>query len=167
VHLQGELITLKCPAAGLPEIGSSAGSAQDEAKLERKDAQQIETRRGTVTNISAPPGTRGDPAATDAFFWARAPAPKRPIDPSECVSIFQRRLYLLDVGLTVRERKVCALALAGVSIEGSAYELGIKKSSIITYRKRAYARLGISSLNELFVILTFAKFGSDGINPLT
>ena len=127
----------------------------------------METRRGTVTNISATAGTlRADPRTTDLFFWAQAPAPKRPIDHSECVSIFQRRLYLLEVGLTERERKVCALALAGVSIEGSAYELGIKKSSIITYRKRAYARLGISSLNELFLILTFSTFACDGIGPL-
>lgn len=119
-----------------------------------------------MTNIPAPSGTpRATPAATDSFLSVRASVSRRPIDHSKCVSIFQRRLYLLEVGLTERERNVCALALAGVSIEGSAYELGIKKSSIITYRKRAYARLGISSLNELFLILTFTKFACDGIAP--
>lgn len=117
-----------------------------------------------MTNISTRSGTPR--AATDSFCWARASSPRRTINHSECVSIFQRKLYLLEVGLTERERKVCALALAGVSIEGSAYELGIKKSSIVTYRKRAYARLGISSLNELFLILTFSTFACDGIDPL-
>lgn len=117
-----------------------------------------------MTSTSIPSGTPR--AATDSFCWARTSSPRRTINHFECVSIFQRKLYLLEVGLTERERKVCALALAGVSIEGSAYELGIKKSSIITYRRRAYARLGISSLNELFLILTFSTFASDGIDPL-
>lgn len=115
-----------------------------------------------MTNISIPSGTPR--AATDSFFWSRPSSRRRTINHSECVNIFQRRLYLLEVGLTERERKVCALALAGVSIEGSAYELGIKKSSVITYRKRAYARLGISSLNELFLVLTFSTLACDGID---
>ena len=116
-----------------------------------------------MTKTPVPAGmSRASLAATDPI-WTRALVSRRRIDHSECVNIFQRKLYLLELGLTERERRVCALAMTGVSIEGSAYELGIKKSSVITYRKRAYARLGISSLNELFLILTFSTPANDGL----
>jgi DNA-binding CsgD family transcriptional regulator len=51
--------------------------------------------------------------------------------------------------LTPRERQVCARAAIGVSVEGAALDLGIGISSVLTYRKRAYHRLGISSAYEL------------------
>ena len=55
--------------------------------------------------------------------------------------------------LTRRERQVCARAAIGMSIEGAALDLGIGSASVLTYRKRAYDRLGISSQNELFGIV--------------
>jgi DNA-binding CsgD family transcriptional regulator len=51
--------------------------------------------------------------------------------------------------LTPRERQVCARAAIGVSIEGAALDLGIGSASVLTYRKRAYQRLGITSAFEL------------------
>jgi DNA-binding CsgD family transcriptional regulator len=63
---------------------------------------------------------------------------------------YRRRLLLLDRGLTARELDVVVRALYGLTAEGTALDLDIKTSSVITYRKRAYERLGISSLNELF-----------------
>ncbi|MBB5985476.1 helix-turn-helix transcriptional regulator [Sphingobium lignivorans] len=51
--------------------------------------------------------------------------------------------------LTPREREVCARAAMGISVEGCALDLGIAASSVLTYRKRAYQRLGISSAYEL------------------
>lgn len=51
--------------------------------------------------------------------------------------------------LTPREREVCARAAIGISVEGCALDLGIGASSVLTYRKRAYQRLGISSAYEL------------------
>lgn len=51
--------------------------------------------------------------------------------------------------LTPREREVCARAAIGVSVEGAALDLAIATSSVLTYRKRAYQRLGISSAYEL------------------
>jgi len=55
-------------------------------------------------------------------------------------------------GLTGREREVCVRILSGLSSEAIASDLGISLHSALTYRKRAYDRLGISSQNELFAI---------------
>jgi DNA-binding CsgD family transcriptional regulator len=63
---------------------------------------------------------------------------------------YRHRLLILDRGLTARELDVAVRALYGLTAEGTALDLAIKTSSVITYRKRAYERLGISSLNELF-----------------
>lgn len=54
--------------------------------------------------------------------------------------------------LTGRERDVCVRILSGFSSEAIAAELGISPHSALTYRKRAYEKLGISAQNELFAI---------------
>lgn len=62
--------------------------------------------------------------------------------------------------LTAREREVCVLILKGYSSEAMSLELEVAKSTINTYRKRAYGRLGISSQNELFSLcLEFMPMG--------
>lgn len=52
--------------------------------------------------------------------------------------------------LTERERQVCFRILLGYSSEAIGLHLGVATSTIITYRKRAYEKLGIVSQNELF-----------------
>ena len=54
--------------------------------------------------------------------------------------------------LTGREKEVCQRILSGFSSEAIAAELGISLHSALTYRKRAYEKLGISAQNELFAI---------------
>jgi DNA-binding CsgD family transcriptional regulator len=66
------------------------------------------------------------------------------------LEVYRRRLVALDCGLTSRELDVCARSLLGMTAEGIALDLNIKPSSVITYRKRAYERLHISSRYELF-----------------
>ncbi|MGH6715768.1 MAG: helix-turn-helix transcriptional regulator [Bradyrhizobium sp.] len=56
-------------------------------------------------------------------------------------------------GLTGREQEVCRRILSGFSSEAISAELGISLHSTLTYRKRAYEKLGISSQNELFGIV--------------
>jgi DNA-binding CsgD family transcriptional regulator len=56
----------------------------------------------------------------------------------------------IEERLTPRERAVCARALAGQTVRGVASELGIKPPTVATLRRRAYSKLNISSLNELF-----------------
>ncbi len=51
--------------------------------------------------------------------------------------------------LTRRERQVCARAAIGLSVEATAIELGIAKTSVVTFRQRAYRRLGVTSPFEL------------------
>jgi DNA-binding CsgD family transcriptional regulator len=56
--------------------------------------------------------------------------------------------------LTARERQVCARAALGLSIAATAADLGIAKTSVLTYRQRAYQRLGVTSPIELRALVT-------------
>lgn len=66
------------------------------------------------------------------------------------VEVLSRLLARKAPRLTAREREVCARIVAGYSSEAMALDLGIAESSVATYRKRAYAKLGICSQHELF-----------------
>ena len=52
--------------------------------------------------------------------------------------------------LSEKERQVCSGILQGGKIERIAAECGIAASTAITYRRRAYEKLGISSRGALF-----------------
>ncbi|HEX7238432.1 MAG TPA: helix-turn-helix transcriptional regulator [Gammaproteobacteria bacterium] len=56
--------------------------------------------------------------------------------------------------LTQRERQVCARAASGMSVEATARDLGIAKTSVLTYRQRAYQRLGVTSPFALSGLVT-------------
>lgn len=51
--------------------------------------------------------------------------------------------------LTERERQVCARTVIGMTAKQSAQDLGIAETSVITYRKRAYQRLGVANARQL------------------
>lgn len=51
--------------------------------------------------------------------------------------------------LTPRERQVCARAAIGMTVEATGLDLGIGKSSVLTYRQRAYQRLRVTSPYQL------------------
>ncbi|EJL27320.1 DNA-binding protein with HTH domain [Caulobacter sp. AP07] len=53
-------------------------------------------------------------------------------------------------GLTPREAQICASIVLGFRTLAISLNLGISENTICTHRKRAYAKLGISSQNELF-----------------
>jgi DNA-binding CsgD family transcriptional regulator len=57
------------------------------------------------------------------------------------------------VALTPREKEVCLRILSGYSSQAISAELGVSLHSTLTYRKRAYEKIGISSQNELFGIV--------------
>jgi LuxR family transcriptional regulator, activator of tox operons len=65
------------------------------------------------------------------------------------LEIARRRLAHAAPELSARERDVCLGIMQGQSSEAIALGLGISINTVLTYRKRAYARLGISSHNEL------------------
>ncbi|NMM03420.1 helix-turn-helix transcriptional regulator [Paraburkholderia sp. RP-4-7] len=54
--------------------------------------------------------------------------------------------------LTPREIDVLRGTLEGASAAEIAEQMGIKATSVITYQKRAYARLGISTQRQLFAL---------------
>ena len=55
--------------------------------------------------------------------------------------------------LTARERVVCGYTLAGYTAEAISLILGIGVSTIITYRRRAYSRLGVSNATQMIAPL--------------
>jgi DNA-binding CsgD family transcriptional regulator len=65
----------------------------------------------------------------------------------------ERLLKMRSPALSTREREVCARAVVGKTIEGTSLELKIRRTSVITYRQRAYQKLGISRTNELVALL--------------
>jgi len=52
--------------------------------------------------------------------------------------------------LTRREAEICAHVMVGFSSEAIGARFGISVATVKTHRKRAYAKLGITSQNELF-----------------
>lgn len=76
--------------------------------------------------------------------------------------LFATRAPLTD--LTPREREVCHRILLGFSSEAISQALGIGLHSTLTYRKRAYERLGISSQSELFAIVLRLLSAPHGLN---
>jgi DNA-binding CsgD family transcriptional regulator len=68
--------------------------------------------------------------------------------PSE--EMLENILVSLNASLSQREIEVCARALLGMTSNGIGLELGIQTSTVATLRKRAYTKLNISGLSELF-----------------
>lgn len=59
--------------------------------------------------------------------------------------------------LTPREREVCERILLGYTSVGIGLDLNIAQSSVVTYRRRAYEKLDISSQNQLFTLCLTAS----------
>lgn len=99
---------------------------------------------------------------TVAFPIARkhAPVPSAPAAASQPVPAVQSNLATVEARLsamlkeryptlTDREREVCMRTILGETAKTSAEALGIGANTVVTYRRRAYERLGISNANEL------------------
>ena len=101
-------------------------------------------------------GTLSDRELDNIVGLARLALPMLPVSSSHCVSTavlsaaqLEERFGNRCAGLTHRERQVCARAALGMSVEATAIELGIAKTSVVTFRQRAYRRLGVTSPYEL------------------
>jgi DNA-binding CsgD family transcriptional regulator len=68
------------------------------------------------------------------------------------IAALATRLHARDGRLTSRERDVLSRVMLGMTSDGIALDLGIGLNTVLTYRKRAYARLGVSSQVELFAL---------------
>ena len=70
------------------------------------------------------------------------------------VAQLEERFATRYTGLTRREREVCARAALGMSVEATALDLDIGKTSVLTYRQRAYQKLSVTSPFELCALVT-------------
>ena len=68
---------------------------------------------------------------------------------SSAMEQLQARLAASHPALTARERSVVARTMLGQTAQSIAEELGVAPTSVLTYRRRAYARLRISGPGEL------------------
>ncbi len=76
-----------------------------------------------------------------------------PPNPQESLAGTERRFALRFPELTDRERQVCARAALGMSVEATALDLEIGRASVLTYRRRAYGRLHVTSPYELAALV--------------
>jgi len=101
---------------------------------------QVERLRRVAPAISAAVARHLDASA--------APPAPRPVGLAELFASHPALALL-----TAREREVCVRILSGQSSEAISTDLAISIHSTLTYRRRAYQRLGISSQNELFALV--------------
>ncbi|MBO9519347.1 MAG: hypothetical protein J7493_14885 [Porphyrobacter sp.] len=113
--------------------------------------------RGMNLARHASEGVFSDRELDNIAGFARLTLPMLPLAistavPTGVLSVAQveERFALRYAGLTSRERQVCARAALGLSVEATAIDLGIAKTSVVTFRQRAYRRLGVTSPYELF-----------------
>lgn len=64
------------------------------------------------------------------------------------VGRLEQRLSLRFAQLSPREREICALTLAGAPAEEIAARLDIRRSTVLTYRQRAYQRYGFTRSSD-------------------
>lgn len=69
-------------------------------------------------------------------------------------AVLEERFAARYARLTRRERQVCARAAIGMSVDATACDLRIARTSVLTYRQRAYQRLGVTSPIELCALVT-------------
>jgi DNA-binding NarL/FixJ family response regulator len=79
---------------------------------------------------------------------------KPKVRPALSVAQLEARFETRFSELTRRERQVCARAAMGMSVDATALELGVARSSVLTYRQRAYQRLKVTSPVELCGLVT-------------
>jgi DNA-binding CsgD family transcriptional regulator len=65
----------------------------------------------------------------------------------------RHRIFLTLPGITRREGDVCVGIARGQTTEAIALSLGVSANTVLTYRKRVYARLHITSANELLALI--------------
>lgn len=100
-------------------------------------------------------------AALVSKHFAMVPPPASRTARKPSVEMFEALVSGLDERLTTRQVEVCARALMGMTNVAVGLSLGIQVPTVATLRKRAYATLKISSLNELFALCLAQTSGSN------
>lgn len=74
------------------------------------------------------------------------------INAGRTLPFVERLVELAEETLSTRELAVCCRIVLGYQTDGIAADLGVRPSTVITLRKRAYQKLGIASQAELFAL---------------
>lgn len=74
---------------------------------------------------------------------------RRPAETPSLVAELESRLAESHPILSRREREVCARTLAGRTAAETGAELGLSHGTVLTYRQRAYQKLGLSKSSDL------------------
>jgi LuxR family transcriptional regulator, activator of tox operons len=102
--------------------------------------------------------------ATDLLFALTARHGVLPVDVAEDIALrdkYEQSLRQVAPKLSRRETEVCACIAAGLNSEAIALELGISLNTVLTHRKHSYARLNISSQNQLLKLIYSAMVRRD------
>jgi len=75
---------------------------------------------------------------------------QRPLRREELMERVRTAILADNKQITPREAEICACIVLGYTVLGISLNLGISINTVATHRKRAYAKLRISSQNELF-----------------
>lgn len=81
---------------------------------------------------------------------AMEPAKTQPISQKALLDRVRAAIVADNNSLTAREAEICASIVLGYTVLGISLNLGISINTVATHRKRAYAKLRVSSQNELF-----------------
>ncbi len=73
--------------------------------------------------------------------------------PERFADLLEHKLAFRFPELSRRERQVCARTIAGQTAEECAAELGIRPTTVITYRQRAYQRLNFRAAHDFLPLL--------------
>jgi DNA-binding CsgD family transcriptional regulator len=65
------------------------------------------------------------------------------------IDFARKRFQRLEPGISGREADICAGIVVGMNTEAISLNLNIAQNTVLTYRKRAYSKLGISTQNQL------------------
>jgi DNA-binding CsgD family transcriptional regulator len=101
---------------------------------------QVVLPRPAATDTALAPETAAE--AGDVAAWA----PTR----AELLERVRGALLMAPCALTMREADICAHIVMGYGTLAISLNLGISINTVGTHRKRAYAKLGVSSQTELF-----------------
>ena len=146
----------------LPSDISSAGFRrrffEDPGIIERVSIVQRGTDAWRAMNVARhqSDGYFSDQELTALANLACVTLPMLPLNRGKQATVQQLSVEQLEdrfgaryPALTIREREVCARAAIGMTVEATALDLGIAKTSVLTYRRRAYHRLSVTSPYQL------------------
>ncbi len=137
--------------------------SEDQREFASEDASQIQQLGNFLAQTL---GKHAEIMQLREMGGARLPEPAS-LSPERRERMYQElRAALLKAagGLTQREAEICASIALGYTTLGISLNLGISINTVATHRKRAYAKLGISSQNELFARYFDSMGGTAALN---